>query len=146
MTTIVYRDGIMAADSQLSMGGVRRGVSLKIQRLADGSLIAGCGGSGHIRRLIEWVAAGAKLEDKPTPPDEAGAASLMQVSPDKTVTVWNTDGDPQKVMAPFMVMGSGNEIALGALEMGASAMRAVEVAIIWDTGSGGPVQVESLAP
>ena len=46
---------------------------------------------------------------------------------------------PNKVVADFYAIGSGNELALGAMAAGADARRAVEIAIMLDTSSGGEI-------
>jgi len=45
------------------------------------------------------------------------------------------------VRAPFYALGSGYQVAMGAMEFGATAEEAVRAAIKWDTGSGGDVTV-----
>ena len=59
---------------------------------------------------------------------------------DGRVFSFETDGlwfEPAEV--PFMALGSGSKAALGALHMGADAVRAVEVASLADAYTGGPI-------
>ena len=48
------------------------------------------------------------------------------------------------INAPFYAIGSGSHFALGAMWQGASAAEAVQAAIVFDTGSGGEVDVIEL--
>lgn len=45
---------------------------------------------------------------------------------------------------PFLALGSGSKAALGALYMGADAVRAVEIARLADAYTGGPIQTMRL--
>lgn len=148
MTTIAYRDGIMAADTLISDegSGLRRGYHQKIFRLDDGSIIGCCGSSAAIQRFKNWALAGADMANKPIFTVDHGFGCIW-VRPDGTVSCWHSEMmEPQHTIPPAwgMAMGSGNEVAVGAMAAGADPMRAVEIAAMIDTGTGGSIQVESL--
>ncbi|HYE00929.1 MAG TPA: hypothetical protein VEH84_16215 [Alphaproteobacteria bacterium] len=142
MTTIAYRDGIMAADSQVTGGDVVRGTAKKIFRIND-LLVACCGGSDEAEEFRQWLRAGAAQGDRPRFRDDS-RFSAMTVDADGAVNIWNKFCVPQLADAPFHALGSGNELALGAMAFGASAEQAVNVACSLDIYSGGPIQVEYL--
>lgn len=139
MTTIAFRDGVMAADTRAYTGGRPPiGRKVKIQRLDDGTLI-GCSSTtpGQGEAVIRWFAAGADPHN--TPPGEA-KTTLLAVKPNGEVYFasdsYNLSGP---LSGDYFAIGSGDSYALGAMAMGASAERAVEVACDLDVWSEGPI-------
>ena len=146
MTTIAYKDGVMAADGLVCGSDLRRGSNTKITRLIDGTLIGCCGSSAAIVRFQRWAHAGFDMANLPTFDKDHGVAAIV-VHPNMKVEVWHSEClEPQSILPPpwGMAMGSGNEVALGAMAMGADARRAIEIAIMIDTASGGDIQVERI--
>ena len=136
MTTIVYRDGVLASDSQCQASRSRQPGSLtKIWRI-KGRLVAGCGKSTHIERFRKWVETGMRGQA----PDMGDESSGIVIEPDGRVREFEECGEITTLTAPFYAWGTGMPAALGALYMGATAERAVEVAMLVDINSGGPVQ------
>lgn len=139
MTTIVYRDGVMAADSRAWSGGHSPiGMKNKVHRLEDGTLV-GCASSipGAAEAAVQWYRAGA--DPKGEPPREF---NLLVVRPDGSAYL--ADDNPYlsgPLHAPYFAIGSGRQFALGALAMGADAVEAVSIGIQLDTCSGGPITV-----
>lgn len=137
MTTIAYRDGVLAADSQMNVGAIRHGVSEKIGR--KGRLLYG--GAGDVAWCWEfrsWVQQGAEGEPPACAPD---ATSSFVILPDDRIVVFHANGVQLCSGLPFFADGSGWELALGAMSAGASAEQAVRIATRWDTRSGGDIRV-----
>lgn len=132
MTTIAYRDGVLAADTLTTANGIRCGHHVKIHRF--GRLLTGyCGRSSNYEAFRSWVKAGA--EGKFT----SAEGNVFIVTPDGVAIVWG-DGDyPWRETGAMWALGSGEQLALGAMAAGATAEEAIHAAIAWDTGSGGPV-------
>ena len=64
----------------------------------------------------------------------------LVVSPDtKEVALIDTTGYPMDIQYPHYAIGSGCEVAFGAMEAGASAEEAVKIAIKRVVGCGGKV-------
>lgn len=135
MTTIAYRDGVLAADSLSTSNGLRDNVGRKIWRVGR-LLVGAAGGRGDCLRFRAWVAEGC-IGPNPFVGSEGGNG--LVITPEGQVACWGTAG-PWPVTSPFYSLGSGYQIAVGAMEMGASAEEAVRAAIVHDTCSGGPVQ------
>jgi hypothetical protein len=149
VTTIAYREGILAADSQYTYeseaGGHRKHPCPKLYRkeTKDGApvIIAtqGDGSAGLV--FVDWYGTGKK------PP-----RILTDNLPDFTCLVLKRDGlyeydaycRPYKIELEFYAIGSGAKAALGAMHMGASAERAVEVACEIDPYTMRPIVVMSL--
>lgn len=144
-TTIAFRDGILAADSQVTAGTAI--VSQSCQKIykGKGALI---GGTGELCKFFAFIRWASKLDWtrlKQPPEYEApldGATGIVITR--GTDTPYNIinyeDGgwflDPY---SHFSSWGGGDEIALGALHHGASAKEAVEIAVRCSLGTGGPV-------
>lgn len=135
MTTIAYRRGVLAADSLTTSNGLRDSLAQKIHRVGP-LLIGGAGVSALCIRFVEWVQAGMK-GNSPWHGEDGGNSFI--VMPDDTILVFGANG-PWKVETDFYALGSGEQLALGAMAFGASAEQAVECAIRFDVFSGGPIR------
>lgn len=137
MTTIAYKDGVLAADGLVSgPPGVRW--TMKLSR-RDDAVYGGCGCRGDIQALAEWY-----FGDRKEPPkyfligNDQPNAEILVMHDDGRVYYCGWGGCPQDV-PDYAAIGSGSEYAVGAMHMGASAIRAVEAAICHDSNSGGGI-------
>ena len=140
MTTIAYRDGVMAADTALIGGGVVEGAFKKIAQShgTDGPTTIGCAGSaGYFQPFVDWVRGKG---EKPAPDKDDGFDALV-VRPDGSVEAYDRLMVALPIEAPFHAIGSGKELARGAMAAGATAEEAVKIACLFDTGSCEPVTV-----
>ena len=158
MTTIAYRDGVLAADSGVFdvERNLHEGATQKVFALTGGLLYAGAGDVDDraIRALLDNVRSPDQL---PSTADLLAAdteISAIVVFPDGQVfTVMTSCGDEDAdnphldwcaeiipIKAPYVAIGSGKQIALGALWAGKSAIQAVESAIEHNVWTRGPVQ------
>lgn len=136
MTIIAYRDGILAADSGAWYGDAFLGHGNKIDVLPDASLLATSGtwSDGELAR--EWFS-GDQTGERPKMDDSFGG---LLVRPGGLVLQLGSKCIPFELRAPFHADGSGHEIAIGAMHMGATAIQAVEAACEWSSRCRGPVQ------
>jgi hypothetical protein len=130
MTTVVYRDGILAADRKID--GWQS--VCKLIRLKSGAYISGAGNWDDVVEVARWLDAKAVEANKPTLTQ--GSTSVIYL--DSTGLYWMTDPFLRKVKVeePYYAIGSGAHFALGALAMGATAHEAVEIAMQFDSQSG----------
>lgn len=139
MTTIVWSGGELAADRQATIGAVKGRCMTKIHRVCG--CLVGFTGSSHIGfSLIDWWTSGADAATYPGCDEKDGSAQLIVVKP-SGVFVHEGRVTPIEYTGRHMAWGSGAELALGALEMGADARTAVEVASRYDIYTGGGVDV-----
>lgn len=141
MTTIAYRNGILASDGRETMietgesSYIVRDNCRKIWRLPDGRLFAAAKGSEDGLRLhaIMKKAKGGwptvKCED------------INAIVIDLAGGIWFYEGNIwQSVKAPWIAIGSGSRVgAIPALMQGATAIEAVRIGIKCDPFSGGRV-------
>lgn len=136
MTTIAYRDGVLAADTQICAGNGRVGYAVKVRSL--GPLLYGSSGSCGLGDAWEaWLRAGAKGAHPKMKDGESKAQGYLFM-PDDTVVWFHEDG-VTAMRAPYFAIGSGSDYALGAMALGHTAEEAVKAAMAHDTGTGGDV-------
>lgn len=136
MTTIVYRDGVLAADSLATMGDTKiHGRYMKIRRIGT-HLVGTAGSVADSENFINWLKHG---EEGDLPPK--GNYSALIVDPRGRVReIENGSVLPVPRGAKFFAIGSGAPYAMGALYAGASAAEAVKIAAKIDTNTGLPVK------
>lgn len=143
MTTVAFKDGILAADSMVTCNnGIFRGNTCKLWPVAtEKGLIAHmamAGHSGYAQHVLEWLWRDAPHNDVPKLPQGIQVWGIIAYT-DRRLGVFSSDFTLQFVDASFHAQGSGNEIAMGAMAAGASAERAVEIACQLDAHSRLPV-------
>jgi 20S proteasome alpha/beta subunit len=142
VTTIAYRDGVLAADTRGYAGDARPlGQKSKIERLEDGTLIGVSssipGGGETVRR---WYADGR-------PNDIELPANFTMIAISREGDVFYAKDMPHlsgPLRAPYFAIGSGADFALGALEAGMSAKGSVLLACRLDVWSDEPVEILEL--
>lgn len=149
MSTVVFRDGVMAADSRAYSGGRPWiGSKHKISKFSDGGLIGVTTTQpGLSEAFVRWMGNG-RIEGPGKPEIREGCGfSAILVLPDMTVLMFEESFDPiGPLEAPYFAIGSGRETALGALYMGATAEEAISAAICMDVWSEGPILEMRLGP
>lgn len=168
MTVIAYRGGIMACDSCWTYGNTQTVSAIKIKRLKSGALFGGAGDNDA--RAMELLLDGIKSREK-LPTREALAATKVEgmwllalprdgvwvVSTgrhDESGYPYRADGEegddygiwPATTMGGYAAIGSGGDCALSAMDAGANAREAVEIACKRDINCRPPVHVMKLFP
>ena len=135
MTTIVFRDGWVAYDTQAVRSGTVMPESLdKAWRIAGGGVAALCGEFNGSDDLKAWLDDGKAWEQPKIPENTI----LIVFMPDGAIVEHTSSGKAAtKPLHGYYAWGSGQDAALGALAMGAKAHRAVEIAMMFDLGTGG---------
>lgn len=133
MTTIAYRDGVLAADTLFTKDGIRHGFGQKIFDAGSIGWFALMGFAPHAFRLRQWIEDGRQGEQP--------EGCVILVSPGGEIEIFEERGAQPEAGAPFHAYGSGEQIALGAMQAGATAEEAVLAAIAIDTQTGGEITV-----
>ncbi|MND77228.1 hypothetical protein D3C76_574240 [compost metagenome] len=141
MTTIVYKEGVIACDSRQTRNGAIVSDDVVKCQVVDG---------------VSFFLSGAVCDEKaliaayfgtpsPVPVECSGYAvdggRLQMVGHDNKTGIWRQDLDPANPDA----IGSGSAYALAAMDMGASAEEAVHAAMKRDIYTGGSVRLFSLS-
>lgn len=134
MTTVVYRDGVMAGDQRVTAGSTRDSSTRKVYRRKDGCVLGGCGAASIVQRFVSWFLAGEK-GPAPSLGDKDDDAQILVVRSPDVVEFYDRFGW-HPISGKFFAIGSGSDVAFGALEMGASARKAVAIAARRDVNTG----------
>ncbi len=141
MTTIAWDGKTLATDSRRTTNGtVESDDEKKIYLDVGGYLaVAGCGDVICSLEIIEWIQ--NNKESSFPEIDIKNNSSAICVKKDGSILTYRHDAKGRSI--PYkgvMADGSGWEIALGAMDAGATAVEAVKIAIGRDVNSGGKVQ------
>ena len=142
MTTIAYRDGVMAADSQASSGARKFRVK-KITRVPGGGLLGITGGMPELLKIQKWAGAGFPPDDKPELSDDAEVECLL-VYADGTAALFDASLEVMPVQDKFIAIGSGGPYAVAAMACGLGPAEAVQIAARFDPYTSAPVKSERL--
>ena len=157
MTTIAFCAGILAADSRVTVdseaGGTRIFICQKLYRKTvkiDGQteevILATAGESAPGELFTEWFGTGKDVTEM--------RDTFVLGEADFEVLVLKHDGlfevdkycHLSRILNKFYAVGSGAKAAMGAMHMGASAKKAVEIACKIDPYSAPPIYTMSLTP
>lgn len=132
MTTIAYKSGVLAFDCRITQGSqltgqFQKGVSTK--KL----IAAACGEVQFIQAFLDWLVetdgdqTRKQLYGLHVPDINIGAIVIHRDNPEQIV-LYDSAIYPFPISAKFCAMGSGGDVALGAMHMGASAYTAIKTA------------------
>lgn len=142
MTTIAYKDGVIAYDSQVTRGDIITDDAYEKCIEQKGVKFFCAGPVSDYQRLVD-VYFGAKPEGKiDASALVADGESLMHVAVDDTTGLWKTPILHSRIYA----IGSGSPFAFAAMDMGASAYKAIEMAAKRDTNTGGTIRTAIIDP
>lgn len=136
MTAIAYRNGVMAADTQSEINA-----DIKVKDFEKVKKVAGhlLGVSGDDVPSWDVLVAWFRLE-QPRPSLRKFDFDLLVARPDGSIYLLDERGHVDELVGEtFYAIGSGGPICMGALEAGASARKAIEIAIKRAPGVGGRV-------
>lgn len=142
MTTIAYKDGVIAYDSRQTRSGVIVSDDAEKSELVNGVRFFLAGAVCDMPALI----AAYFGTPSPVPVECSGYAvdggKLMMVGHDDKTGIWNQELDLSNPDA----IGCGAPYALAAMDMGASAEEAVRAAMKRDIYTGGKVRTTIIDP
>lgn len=137
MTTLATDGKTMAADSQITGEGQILGYMAKVIKLKDGRVFGGTGWADDMVLFTKWM---QDEIEKPSLDEDFGGLIL---TPEGKVFRIGKKLEQTEWIVPAS-LGSGGDIALGAMLAGKSPKEAVEIAALRDVGTGG--EVIELAP
>ena len=153
MTTIAYRDGILAADSRVTYGEhqtarIHTCKKLFRKRVTQGKksfdvIIATAGESSPGLVFVDWYGSGKPVPDLFL---HLGGDFLCLVLTPSGLFEYDVYCRGEEVSDDFYAIGSGAGPALGAMHCGKSAVEAVRIAARIDPYTGGRINSESLIP
>jgi ATP-dependent HslUV protease subunit HslV len=133
VTTIAYKDGVVAADTQITTGGGWRASSVQKIHRAGPYIFGGCGDLGDLEMFRSWVKKGLPGAAPIFTDDDSECFIIM---PDRSIVCLLSKGKVMREYADYYAWGSGCRFAIGAMACGASAEDAVRIAAKHDCGTG----------
>lgn len=141
MTTIAYRDGCMAADTQATFAGTKHRIH-KLFRLPCGGVMGGAGLASEVTRAAQWVMGGMKGK----PPKIPNSYLVIAFGNGRVVTIEDKHWTQLETFGP-VAMGTGHQAALLAMRhYDASAEEAVRAAASVDPCTSAPIDVLKVEP
>ena len=136
MTTIAYKDGILASDSLASSESHVVGYCDNKVTIVGNKAIAFTGDLDDKDVFIKWV-----INKKGKKPQFENGFGVFVIDIDTKELTEYKDGERVDYKSDFYTMGSGSLVAIGAMAHGATAKEAVEIACKYNLHTGGEVHV-----
>lgn len=147
MTTIAWDGKTLAADKQMNTGSMpHQSAFSKIRRGAYHgmpALFAQCGTYVFSSAVMDWLCAGMPDDVKPDLPEDGDSFTVLVVT-ELGIYEYIDSLRPVPLGQIKWAMGSGSDFAFGAMDAGACAKRAVEIACARDVNSGMGIDTLSL--
>lgn len=148
MSIVAYDGKVLAADRQ-AMNGDLPFETRKIIRLENGDIIAWTGSTDGGLAMKYWYEQGCNREEFPSCQRDKDIWSRLIVVPyhqhqidrQSRLRYYEQGPDPIFLYESFMAWGSGRDVAMGALAMGATASKAVEIACRYNVYCGMGIDV-----
>lgn len=140
MTTIACNREGMAADSFVSDGNR----VCKIFRLPGPALLGVSGFLFHGSAIVKWIVNGERGPCPEPTTDEMDAGTDLMLLNRHGIFLIGGRGHKVEVTDEYAAIGSGSDIALGAMFHGIGPEEAVLAAEYHDSGTKGPVRYEPL--
>lgn len=141
MSTVVYRDGVLAADRQVTDDNRCLGEVRKIFKGKD-CLIGTTGAYSDAMAFVKWAEKGFPPKEKPESVRDVEAIVVRRDGSYYVTTAPLWIEEP--IGSDFYASGSGSSIAIGALAMGATSVEAVQIAMQYDVYTGKGLDVLTL--
>jgi len=141
MTTIAYKEGVLAADSQLTVGGhIRTKSDPKILILQNGFVLGLAGKTNEILHAVQFLNNPYWLENLDKAPTDLKKFEGLGYFKGN---VFFFEGSclPNLMAHPFYAIGSGWEHAMAAMALGMSAPDAIRFASKHDVFTNDEVQI-----
>jgi hypothetical protein len=149
MTTIAYQRSTktIGVDSKNTDSTGAVFLVNKIERLTDGRFFLGSGHLLTINQMYRWADVNFLEDRRPDFSELVGenaddySSSCIIISKDGSiVSIIDDEMTPYVVEDDIITAGSGGSVARGALAAGATMEEAINIAIKYDSNSGGPVR------
>lgn len=141
MSTVAYRDGIMVGDTAAHRGELYIGTVSKVFTRTRGNI----GLLGVVGNICDYQPVFHWWDVDGLKPEKVGDNfRALKVGIQGNVVYLDNSLNEYVIEAPFHALGSGAELALGAMAAGATAEQAVIIACQFDACSRLPIDVMAL--
>jgi ATP-dependent protease HslVU (ClpYQ) peptidase subunit len=126
MSVVAWDGKILAADKMATCSGQIQTIT-KIKKLDNGEIVAWAGRQSYALAFLDWYVNGADKENFPEVQRTEDWTCFVIASKDG-VKFYEQDYIPIEIQDDFIAFGSGRDYAMAAMAMGATAIKAVEIA------------------
>lgn len=148
MTVIAWDGKNLVADKQATDSCGLKGTVTKIERFdfhyedetVEEVLVGVCGDFCTSAALLQWFKDGANPKEFP-PLDPDRRASLVAISKEQGIRLYTAGPYPMLFEDKTGAWGSGRDFALAAMHLGHDALKAVEVACLFNVDCGNGTDV-----
>ncbi len=139
MTVITVKAGYMCSDSLITQNDLCLGEAKKLFKA--GRYVIGIAGTyQHAIAFVQWFAEG-RPEKRPDFDGDKPNFDALVYDKDIDCLLYYSDGFlGDLILSDCHAIGSGTELAIGAMEAGATAYEAVKIAIKRSSNCGGKIQ------
>lgn len=134
MTTIAYKNGILAGDKQMNSGTLPTRTT-KVRR-CGGWICGASGDTARCHEILAWIEKGMDPATLPAYQRDPETCVLVIMVNQEGLYLLENSHLPHRVEEDFYAIGSGRDFALMAMHLGKSAPEAVELASIYDKKTG----------
>jgi 20S proteasome alpha/beta subunit len=140
MTTIAYKDGVVAYDSLVTVGRRKHTEAAKVFRW-NHALVGMCGSDCPTNDVVKhWLK--SLLAEPKVKGLKNSDFELLIIPADGSLRLLYSDGRGLFLNRLFYAIGSGSDYAMGAMAHGASAEEAVRIAAAFDAYTGGKIRTK----
>lgn len=144
MTCIAWDGKTLAADKRC-LNGSLIGTVTKIYRGRGGCLLGFSGDYDMCAQMLDWFNDGADPEKYPAQQrDKDLWSGFLVIRPDGGIQRFERTPNPLRYEDKIFAAGSGREFALAAMYCGKTAVEAVRIACIFDSGCGNGIDTLTL--
>lgn len=144
MTTLAYKDGVLATDTQIVFSDSLRARTKKIWDPQPGVVLSCAGDHFCEWKAIQFFADPNWASKEPIDFRDGDFAGFLFVEGTPYILVACTA--PIPLMDPYFAIGSGAYFAHTAMGLGATAEQAVKEAMRYDIQTGGEIETRIIAP
>ena len=134
MTTIVWDGKTLAADKKMVLGGGSGHTVTKIKKIG-GELYFGAGDGDAVAAMLEW----ASKEGNTLPEfqkDEKDYIAFYCITSERKIIRIGRYGATREIEDKYFATGTGMHYALAVMAMGGDAVKAIEIAAMFDQDTG----------
>ena len=132
MTTIAIKDGILAADTQLTWSNERH-LTTKIKRIETTKIVIACAGSAHHEWRAHEIFGDPNWKSLELSEKAKDFAAIVVI--DHKLHLCTSNYVPIPINGKYLAIGSGAAYALAAMYLGCSAVDSIKVASEFDVNT-----------
>jgi ATP-dependent protease HslVU (ClpYQ) peptidase subunit len=127
MSVIAFDGKMVAVDRQATFNETKTTMR-KMRVLPDGTVLAWCGAQAQGLLMARWYEDGADITKYPESQRKEEDYATLIVFTNGRIFMYERTTEPLEVLDKMFAQGCGRDFALGAMEAGCDAVKAVKIA------------------